>query len=142
MLAGEPATEVGMDIGGLLAKAGDNIHAGRAFGEPVVREGCTVLPCAFVLGAGGAGGGRGTDARGAPGEGGGGGHLSVSWPVGAYVITGGDVRWVPALDVTRLVLAGLAFVKVAPRLRRRRGRRQRTGTAAQLAGSAGVAVKS
>jgi uncharacterized spore protein YtfJ len=108
-----------MEIGALLARAGENIHAGRAFGDPVVRDGCTVVPCAFVLGAGGAGGGTGTDQQGAPGEGGGGGHFSVSWPVGAYVIADGDVRWVPAVDVTRLVLAGLVLLRAAPKLRRR-----------------------
>jgi len=36
-------------------------------------------------------------------------------PTGAYVVKGGQVRWVPAVDVTMAVFASLALVRVLAR---------------------------
>jgi hypothetical protein len=66
-----------------------------------------------VIGGGGAGGG-GSDASDA-----GGGWGGVSWPLGVYEIRDGHVRWVPALDVTRLAVAGIALARAVVRRRRR-----------------------
>jgi uncharacterized spore protein YtfJ len=116
-----------MDASALMARLGDSLTAGRVFGEPIERDGCTVIPVAFV--AGGAGGGTETareavgdkPARG-PGEGTGAGM--VCWPIGAYVIKNGDARFVPSFDVAQLIVLGsLATSKVLKALRgRRRGR--------------------
>ena len=47
-------------------------------------------------------------------------------PAGAYVVKGGQVRWVPAVDMTIVVLASLSLVRVLARTwtrsRRRHGR--------------------
>jgi hypothetical protein len=36
-------------------------------------------------------------------------------PAGAYVVTGSQVRWVPAVDMTIVVLASLSLVRVLAR---------------------------
>ena len=54
------------------------------------------------------------------GEGSGGGFGGVAWPLGVYVVRDGTVRWVPAIDVTRLVLSAGALVRALTRARRRR----------------------
>ena len=60
----------------------------------------------------------------APGRRGGFGGLVL--PSGAYVVKGDQVRWVPAVDATIVVLASLSLVRVLARTwTRRRGRRSR-----------------
>jgi len=48
-------------------------------------------------------------------------------PAGTYVVKDGQVRWVPAVDVTIVVLASVSLVRVLARTwtrsRRRRGGR-------------------
>jgi uncharacterized spore protein YtfJ len=84
----------------ILGGARDAITVKRVFGEPIESDGVTFVPAAKVGGGGGGGG----DSE---GDGGGGFGLGAK-PVGAYVIKGEDVKWVPAVDVNRLI--GLAFV--------------------------------
>jgi len=96
----------------LLEEAGDAIGVKRIFGEPYERNGVTVIPAARIMG--GAGGGEGqtpSPAEGAAtradvaGQTGSGAGFGLSGgPAGAYVIKGEDVRWVPAVDVNRLML--------------------------------------
>jgi len=45
-------------------------------------------------------------------------------PSGAYVVKEGQVRWVPAVDATILVLASLTLVRVLTRTRTARRRRR------------------
>lgn len=85
----------------VLTSARDMASVRRAYGEPIERDGITVIPAASV--GGGGGGGEGHDEKGGEGEGGGFG-IGVR-PVGAYAIKDGSVRWVPAVDVNRLVAA-------------------------------------
>jgi uncharacterized spore protein YtfJ len=109
-----------MEIENLLAKVSESVHAGRAFGPPTEQGDVTLVPVAIVVGGGGGGSGSG------PGEddpgGSGGGFGSISWPIGAYVIKNGDVRWVPAVDVTRLAIAGVGLARALVSLKRRRRR--------------------
>jgi uncharacterized spore protein YtfJ len=96
----------------------------RVFGEPLERNGVTVIPAAFVWG--GAGGGGGEEAGGA-GRGEGSGFGLSARPVGAYVIKGEVVQWQPAVDVTRIVLgsqlvAVVALLTVRAVARARRGK--------------------
>ncbi|MFC6082008.1 spore germination protein GerW family protein [Sphaerisporangium aureirubrum] len=93
-----------MDFKELVEKATDSVSVERVFGEPVERDGVTVIPVARIAGGGGGGGGGGGTAGG-PEGGGGGLGLKVS-PVGVYVIKNGEVGWVPVVDVRRLVLGG------------------------------------
>ena len=44
-------------------------------------------------------------------RGSGGGLGGVTWPLGVYGIREGRVRWVPAVDVTRVVLGALTLVR-------------------------------
>lgn len=100
------------NIDEILEGARDAITVKRVYGDPVESNGVTVVPAAVVRGGGGGGGD-------ADGDGGGGFGL-VARPVGTFVIRGEAVRWVPAIDVSRLVLYGLtALVVLASILRRR-----------------------
>jgi uncharacterized spore protein YtfJ len=94
-----------MDLDALLQGHRDAVNVRKIYGDPVEQDGVTLVPAAKVLGGTGGGG----DAEGD----GGAGFGLIGRPVGAYVIKGDDVRWVPAVDVNRLVglalLVGLAF---------------------------------
>lgn len=109
-----------MEIERVLSGAADTLSVRRCFGQPVEQSGTLVIPVAFV--AGGGGGGEGQD--GIPAEqlgdkqspersGRGAGFGGVTWPLGVYVLRDGKVRWVPAIDATRIVLGALALVRAA-----------------------------
>ena len=53
----------------------------------------------------------------------GGGFGGLVLPAGAYVVKGGQVRWVPAVDMTIVVLASLSLVRVLARTWTRSRRR-------------------
>jgi uncharacterized spore protein YtfJ len=138
-----------MDVGNLLMKASDNLSVRRAFGAAYEKDDILIIPVAIV--AGGGGGGASRPRHGEPAadpdplpEGGpaghdatpqdsgrtdtGGGFGGLVLPAGAYVVKGDQVRWVPAVDVTIVVLASLSLVRVLARTwtrsrRRHRGRR-------------------
>jgi uncharacterized spore protein YtfJ len=90
-----------MDIQELLSKVTSDLSVKRVFGEPIERNGTTIVPVARVRG--GAGGGASTG-QGDQGSGGGGGIDAR--PVGVYVVKDGKVSWQPALDVTRIAIGG------------------------------------
>lgn len=105
-----------MDFQEAISKAQDAITV-RVYGEPYERDGVVLIPAALIRGGGGGGGGG--DATGG-GSGSGGGFGLGARPVGAYVIEGGQVRWEPAVDVTRIALqVMLAALGVTFVLRRR-----------------------
>jgi uncharacterized spore protein YtfJ len=143
----EQEEELDMDVGKLLMKASDDLSVRRAFGTAYEKDDMLIIPVAMV--AGGAGGGtarpRHRDPAGGPdslpeeGPAGddatpqdsgrtdaGGGFGGLVLPAGAYVVKGGQVRWVPAVDMTIVVLASLSLVRVLARTwtrsRRRHGR--------------------
>ena len=90
-----------------IERARDVLTVRRVFGDPIERDGVTVIPAAKVRGGGGGGSGSGPN-----GEGGGGFGVSAS-PAGAYVIKGGSVRWEPALDLSRTIFMGQIVAIVA-----------------------------
>jgi len=98
-----------MKIDELVGTAQDAINVRKVFGEPIEKDGLTVIPAARV--AGGGGGGTGHDREGQQGEGGGFGLRAH--PAGVYVIKEGTVKWQPAVDPNRIVLAGAAVVIAA-----------------------------
>ena len=125
-----------MDVGDLLAKAGDNLSVRRAFGAAYEKDGTLIIPVAIVAGGGGGGAadpwhaipatGPGNSPVGGPPESdasplhsgrvdAGGGFGGLVLPAGAYVVQDGQVRWVPAVDVTIAVLASLALVRMLAR---------------------------
>jgi uncharacterized spore protein YtfJ len=119
----------------LMRRIEESISGGRSFGPAFERDGCLVIPVAYVFGGGG-GGTEESEPGSSPaaderakrwpfrrtGEGGGLGV--VSWPIGVYVVKDGDVRWRPlvsAWDVGFLIVV-LARVFSRPRRRRALGR--------------------
>lgn len=90
-----------MNLEELMARAAKPIDARMVYGEPVERDGVTVIPAARVIGGGG--GGDAEDRHGRHGEGGGLGLIAR--PVGAFVIRDGDARWEPAVDINRVFVA-------------------------------------
>ena len=133
-----------MDAENLLAKASDGLSVRRAFGTAYEKDGMLIIPVALV--AGGGGGGTARSQRGDPAAGpgrppetdpaardagpqdpgrtdAGGGFGGLVLPSGAYVVKGDQVRWVPAVDMTIVVLASLSLVRVLTRTWSRRRRR-------------------
>jgi hypothetical protein len=143
----EQEEALAMDVGNLLMKASDNLSVHRAFGTAYEKDDMLIIPVAMVAGGGGGGTARarrrdlaagpesppevgpaGDDAT--PQDAGltdaGGGFGGLVLPAGAYVVKGGQVRWVPAVDMNIVVLASLSLVRVLARTwtrsRRHRGR--------------------
>jgi uncharacterized spore protein YtfJ len=87
----------------------------RVYGEPYQKDGVTVIPAARILGGVASGTGPiATAADGSTGEqpsGSGTGFGMTGSPAGAIVIKGDDVRWVPAIDINRIVL-GMQIVSI------------------------------
>ena len=98
--------ESAMNVQEILAKAQDSLTVTRVYGAPIEKDGLMIIPAASVSGGGGGGGG--------PADTGGGvGYGLRARPVGAFVIKGGEVRWEPALDSTRIALRGMLVPIVA-----------------------------
>ena len=127
-----------MDVENLLAKASENFSVRRAFGAAYEKDGMLIIPVALVAGGGGGGTSRprpghpagrpdgSAEPDATPQDAGsadaGGGFGGLIMPTGAYVVKGDQVRWVPAVDVTIVVLASLSLARVLARvLSRRRG---------------------
>ncbi|HEV2257169.1 MAG TPA: spore germination protein GerW family protein [Streptosporangiaceae bacterium] len=134
-----------MDAGNLLDKVSDNVSVRRAFGAAYEKDGTLIIPVALVAGGGGAGTsrtGRGHRATGDRPEAddpahdaahdaapqdpepkdAGGGFGGLVLPSGVYVVKGDQVRWVPAVDTTIVVLASLGLVRLLARAWTRRHR--------------------
>jgi uncharacterized spore protein YtfJ len=117
-----------MDVENLLAKASDNLSVRRAFGAAYEKDGMLIIPVALVAGGGGGGTSRtrrGNSAAGpdplaahdaTPQESGpadaGGGFGGLVLPAGAYVVKGDQVRWVPAVNPTLVVMASVSLVRI------------------------------
>jgi uncharacterized spore protein YtfJ len=86
-----------------LEQAREVMTVRRVFGDPIERDGVTVIPAAKVRGGGGGGSGVGPDGR---GRGAGGGFGVTASPAGVYVIREGRVTWRPALDLNRTIFMG------------------------------------
>jgi uncharacterized spore protein YtfJ len=94
----------------ILTDAQDAITVKRVFGEPYQQNGVTFIPAAVVRGGGG--GGEGDPTESTPGGRGGGMGMSAR-PVGAYQIKGDEVTWVPAADLTKVIVTGQLVLMVA-----------------------------
>jgi uncharacterized spore protein YtfJ len=130
-----------MDAGNLLDKVSHNLSVRRAFGAAYEKDGTLIIPVALVAGGGGAGTsrtGRANLAIGRRPEGDapahdaapqdpepkdtGGGFGGLVLPTGVYVVKGDQVRWVPAVDTTIVVLGSLSLVRLLARAWTRRRR--------------------
>lgn len=132
-------------VDNLTQAARDALDVRRVFGEAYTSGDAMIIPVAKIMGGSGMGFGgggmpgpaKGTDAEhGAEdgkgdghgdaglGEGAGGGYGVRAKPLGVYEVKGGTIRFVPAIDVSRLatggqILAGVAVIAWAFRRRRR-----------------------
>ncbi len=88
-----------MKVNEMLEGAREAITVRRVYGDPIERDGLTIITAADVRGGGGGGG----DAN----DNGGGGFGIAARPVGIYVVRGDDVRWEPAIDVSRMAVRGM-----------------------------------
>ena len=91
----------------VLTQLVSNASADAVFGQPVERDGTTIIPCSEIAVGLGMGTGSGPiDERGnSTGSGGGGGGGSRGRPVAVIVMTKDGVRVEPVLDLTKVVLA-------------------------------------
>jgi uncharacterized spore protein YtfJ len=89
----------------VLSGAQDVLTVRRVFGDPIERDGTTILPVA-AIGGGGGGGGK-ADHEGA-------GFGLMARPAGVFVIRDGSVSWRPALDLNKVIIGGqiVGFVAV------------------------------
>jgi uncharacterized spore protein YtfJ len=90
-----------------IKRAQDVLTVKRVYGEPIERNGVTIIPAVSLGGGGGGGGGGGQDERGQRGSGYGGGFGVSAKPAGAFIVRAdGRVVWRPALDLNRAILMG------------------------------------
>jgi len=110
MKEAEPIADVELpEPGGFFEKLAEKLgavaQATRIFGEPVERDGVTVIPVATArLGLGGGGGKRGLASHGGMGGGGG----VIIQPAGYIEIKGGEARYRPIIDFKMAVGAAIA----------------------------------
>jgi uncharacterized spore protein YtfJ len=107
-----------MDAREAMKHAREAVSARQVIGEPVERDGITVIPAATVFGGGGGGGGTQPGEDAPASEGSGFGFGLVGWPAGAFEVRGDEVRWQPAIDYTRIALSLLFFAYLLLRARR------------------------
>ena len=104
-----------MDVNEVIDRARDAFNVRRVFGEPIQQGAVTLVPAAWVSGGGGGGGGEAPAAEGAQGaestgKGFGSGFGLRARPAGAFVLRNGKVRWMPAVDVNRIILGAQVLV--------------------------------
>ena len=118
-----------VDVQQIMGQVKDAVTVRRVFGEPIERDGVTVIPVARV--SGGAGGGMSPGTSNGAQASSGAGYGMGAAPVGVYIIRDGQVTFQPALDLNRVILGGqiaaivLALVArsiVRSAIRPRRGR--------------------
>jgi uncharacterized spore protein YtfJ len=101
----------------------DSARAAMVFGEPINRDGVTVIPVARVTAKGG-GGGTGPAQNGQTQRGRGGGFNMSARPVGVFVVRDGAATWRPSVDINKIIVggqivAGLGILAVRSLLRAR-----------------------
>lgn len=108
---------------GLASRFGGSSIAETIYGDPVERDGVTVITVARVRSAAGAGAGSGSGpAQAGSGEGAGGGILVVGDPIGYIEISGGQatfraIRGVPnGLAILAVGIAGAIILRAIARI--------------------------
>jgi uncharacterized spore protein YtfJ len=99
-----------VDVMQTIEQARDSLTVKRVFGDPIEKNGVTVIPAARVQGGAGGGGGEGPQGQ---GKGSGSGFGVNARPVGALVIRGDEVVWRPTVDVNRVIIGGQIVALVA-----------------------------
>lgn len=81
------------------------VDSSTVFGQPYEKNGLTLIPASRV--SAGGGGGQASAEQ----EGGGAGVQAR--PAGAFVVKGGEVRWLPSIDANRLILGAQIVAVIA-----------------------------
>jgi uncharacterized spore protein YtfJ len=103
-----------VDVREVVEQAREAMTARRVFSEPYERGGVTVILASRIQGGGGGGAGQEGSASERAGQTGWGGGFGLSAaPVGAFVIRGEEVRWVPAFDRNRVIASAQVVAVVA-----------------------------
>lgn len=99
----------------LLTQVQAGARVTTAIGEPIQVGDRIIISVAEVSygGGGGGGGGHSAEAEKAEGAGGGGGVGVNIRPLGCWVISPNDEKWIPALDINRLILVAGAIVTLS-----------------------------
>jgi uncharacterized spore protein YtfJ len=109
-----------MDAREAMERAREAVSIRQVLGDPIERDGVTVIPAATVFGGGGGGGGSAPGGEDSPEQDAAGfGFGLAAWPAGAFEIKGEGVRWQPAIDYTRIAVTLLFFAYLLSRARRR-----------------------
>ncbi len=91
----------------LVERMQERFSAQIVYGDPIEKDGTVLLPAAWVAG----GGGGGSDRReGSDSQGEGGGFGLFARPSGSWVVTSEGAQWIPAIDLTAIVLAGTVLL--------------------------------
>jgi len=85
----------------LVERLQEKFSAHIVYGDPIEKDGTVLLPAAWVAGGGG-GGSEGENEDGL--ERGGGGFGLFARPSGSWVVTADGAEWVPAIDLTAIVV--------------------------------------
>lgn len=88
----------------LLTQVQTGARVSTAVGDPIQVGDRIVIPVVEVAYGGGGGGGAGKTPNEETGGGGGGGGGVRIHPLGCWVIGPDDERWVPAIDVNRVIV--------------------------------------
>jgi uncharacterized spore protein YtfJ len=91
----------------ILDKARHSASVRDVYGDPIEKDGITIIPVARVTGVGGGGSGTGGE-----GEGSGFGYGLQSEPVGVYIIKDGRVHWRPVVNINALTTRGIVIAVV------------------------------
>jgi len=113
------ASGLGDSLRAALDGLGENAGVERVYGEPIERDGKTVVPVARVGYGFGGGFGSGDDPEGGGGSGGGVGGAVSARPVGALEIDDDETRFVRFSNWKRLAVAAAAGVAIGVLLGRR-----------------------
>ncbi len=100
----------------IAERLGSSARARAVFGDPVARDGVTVIPVAKARW--GFGGGAGKGRRPQEEGGGAGGGMAIT-PVGYIEVRGGEAKYRPVFDLARVIPGGLVGFAVAAWIVRR-----------------------
>lgn len=119
----ESAGGTGGFMANVIERLGGTAHVGAAFGEPIERDGLTIIPVARVSWLATGGGGSGSkQMEDESGEGGGGIGRTSSRPVGFIRISGGEAEFVripdPSAPVPMILASGFVAWMVLRALRK------------------------
>jgi uncharacterized spore protein YtfJ len=87
----------------ILEQIKELMTGSTVFGEPYEKNGLTLIPAARVWASGGGVNGSADNETGGAGV--------QARPAGAFVVTGGEAKWLPSIDANRIIL-GLQIVAV------------------------------